>query len=173
MPLIDNNGKLFGLINLLDGVVTVAVIAGVIGVATVKAGYTAVDRMGTKGPAQVDVLIRANIEDLSMFKAGDKTFVTIRNVPYNKVQIVAVQAARTQEAIPTHDGESFRLTTDPTQPYASTVKLTLQDQGMETEDGIVWGGQKLKVGEPVDLEGLRYRLVGSVIDVRMVQGAKQ
>jgi hypothetical protein len=39
---------------------------------------------------------------------------------------------------------------------------------MQTEDGIIWGGQKLKVGVPIDVEGFKYRLRGSVLDVRMV-----
>ncbi|MNT41893.1 hypothetical protein D3C72_1782770 [compost metagenome] len=42
---------------------------------------------------------------------------------------------------------------------------------MQTEDGIIWGGQKLKVGVPIDVEGFKYRLRGSVLDVRMVESA--
>jgi hypothetical protein len=53
------------------------------------------------------------------------------------------------------------------------VILTLRDEGMETEDGIVWGGQKLKLGIPIDVEGFKYRLRGSVIDVRMVNPKQQ
>jgi hypothetical protein len=173
MPLIDKNGKLLGLVNLLDAVIIGAVVVAGVGMVSVRAGYTAVDKMGTKGPAEIDLLIRANIEDLSMFKVGDKAFVTIRNQPYDKVLITKVQAHRQQIAVPTHDGRDFRITTDPTTPYASEVLLTLRDEGMETEDGIVWGGQKLKLGVPIDVEGLKYRLRGSVIDVRMVKEAKQ
>ena len=41
--------------------------------------------------------------DLSMFKAGDKTFITIRNQPYDKVDIVAVTAKRQEIAGPIKD----------------------------------------------------------------------
>jgi hypothetical protein len=51
------------------------------------------------------------------------------------------------------------------------VILTLRSDGMQTEDGIIWGGQKLKVGVPIDVEGFKYRLRGSVLDVRMVDTA--
>jgi hypothetical protein len=178
MPLIDNRGKLFGLVNLLDALIISGVMAGVIGVVAVKSGYSAIDKVVTKqGPAEIDLMIKANIGDLSMFKVGEKTFVTIRNQPYDKVDITAVKAKRTEIAVPTKDGTAFRITTDPTAPYSSEVILTLRSDGMLTDDGIIWGGQKLKVGVPVDVEGLKYRLRGSVLDVRMVgekpAGAKQ
>lgn len=169
MPLIDGRGRLFGLVNIVDGLITLAVVGGFIGVVAVKNGYSSVKRMAlAQGPAEIDLLVRASIKDLSMFKAGDQAFITIRNQPYDKVQIVAVTARRQQVYIPINDGKDLRLVDDPTNPYASEVIFTLRDEGMETEDGIVWGGQKLKLGIPIDVEGFKYRLRGSVIDVRMV-----
>ncbi|MEB3195750.1 MAG: DUF4330 domain-containing protein [Candidatus Sericytochromatia bacterium] len=169
MPLVDERGRLFGLVNALDALITVAAFGLVIGVVAVKTGHTSVQRMAVRqGPAEVDVMIRANIKDLGMFKVGDKAFITIRNQPYDKVEIANVVAKRQQIAIPINDGKDLRLTTDPTAPYASEVLLTLRDAGMETEDGIVWGGQKLKLGNPIEVEGFKYRFKGSVIDVRMV-----
>ncbi|MEB3284272.1 MAG: DUF4330 domain-containing protein [Candidatus Sericytochromatia bacterium] len=173
MPLIDERGRFLGLFNVIDGLITVAVVGGFIGILAVKNGYSAVHRIAlAQGPAEVDLMIRANIKDLSMFKAGDKAFITIRNQPYDKVEIAAVSARRQQIYIPIDDGKNIRLIDDPTNPYASEIILTLRDEGMETEDGIVWGGQKLKLGIPIDVEGFKYRLRGSVIDVRMT-GTKQ
>ena len=174
MPLIDNRGKLFGVVNLLDALIVSGVMVGVIGVAAVKGGYSSVNKIVEKqGPAEIDLMIRANITDLGMFKAGEKAFVTIRNQPYDKVAIVKVSAKRSEIAVPINDGKGFRITTDPTMPYSSEVILTLRSDGMQTEDGIIWGGQKMKVGVPVDVEGFKYRLRGSVLDVRMVEEAKQ
>jgi len=169
MPLIDARGKLFGLVNALDALIVTTVTIGVVGVVAVKGGYSAVTRMAvSQGPAEVDLMIRANIKDLGIFKVGERAFITIRNQPYDKVEIVAVRAKRQEIAIPINDGKGLRVTQDPTTPYASEVLLTLRDNGMETEDGIVWGGQKLKLGVPIEVEGFKYRLKGSVIDVRMV-----
>lgn len=174
MPLIDPRGKLFGLVNALDLLIVATVMVGVIGVAAAKKGYSSIGVVEKQGPAEVTLMIKANIEDLSIFKKGDKAFVTIRNQPYDKVEITDVQAARAQIAVPTNDGKEFRVTTDPTQPWASQVILKLRDKGAQTDDGIIWGGQKLKVGVPIDVEGFKYRLRGSVLDVRMVDdGAKQ
>lgn len=172
MPLIDNRGKLFGMVNLLDALIVSGVMVGVIGVVAVKGGYSSINKIVEKqGPAEIDLMIKANIEDLSMFKVGDKSFVTIRNQPYDKVDITAVKAKRSEIAVPTKDGTAFRITNDPTAPYSSEVILTLRSDGMQTEDGIIWGGQKLKVGVPIDVEGFKYRLRGSVLDVRMVDAA--
>lgn len=172
MPLIDSRGKLFGLVNVLDGLIVASVMVGVIGVVAVKSGYSAVDKIvQQEGPAEITLMIKANIVDLSMFKKGEKTFVTIRNQPYDKVEITDVKSKRSEIAVPINDGKGFRITTDPTAPYSSEVILKLRDKGMLTEDGIIWGGQKLKVGVPIDVEGLKYRLRGSVLDVRMVEAA--
>jgi len=38
-----------------------------------------------------------------------------------------------------------------------------------TDDGLVLGDSKIKVGVPIELEGFKYRLKGSIIDVRTPQ----
>lgn len=168
--MIDSRGKIFGLVNVLDALIVTTVVCGFIGVVAVKNGYSSVGRIALRqGPAEIDLMIKASIKDLSMFKQGEKTFITIRNQPYDKVDIVAVTAKRQEVAVPIKDGAAFRMAQDPTNPYASEVILTLRDEGMETEDGIVWGGQKLKLGVPIEVEGYKYRLKGSVLDVRMVE----
>jgi hypothetical protein len=169
MPLIDSRGKLFGLVNVLDGLIVATTLVGVLGVLAVKSGATSLNKIIEKeGPAEVDLFIKANFEDLSMFKKGDKAFVTVRNQPYDKVEIVAVKSQRSLISVPINDGKDFRLTTDPATPFSTETVLTLRDKGAQTADGIVWGGQKLKVGVPIDVEGFKYRLRGSVLDVRMV-----
>ena len=175
MPLIDSRGKLFGLVNLLDALIITSVVFAGVGVVAVKSGNSAIDKVvERKGPAEVVLMIRANIVDLNMFKAGEKAFITIRNTPYDNVLITKADAHRSQIAVPTNDGKAFRLTTDPSSPYSSEVILHLRDDNaMQTADGIVWGGQKMKVGVPVDVEGFKYRLRGSVLDVRMVGEAKR
>ncbi|MDB5096884.1 MAG: hypothetical protein JWM80_1305 [Cyanobacteria bacterium RYN_339] len=172
MPLIDSRGKLFGAVNVLDGLIVATTILSVLGVAAVKSGATSLSKIIEKeGPAEIDLFIKANFEDLAMFKKGDKAFVTIRNQPYDKVEIANVLTKRSIISVPINDGKDFRLTTDPANPYSTEVVLTLRDKAAQTEDGIVWGGQKLKVGVPIDVEGFKYRLRGSVLDVRMVDTA--
>jgi hypothetical protein len=156
--------------NLFDALILGTVLLAGLGVVYVKSGYTAVDAMvEKKGPAEIDCMIKANIEDLSAFKVGDHPFITIRNQPYDKVEITVAKAQRSRFLVPINDGKDFRIATDPTEPFSSEVFLTLRDEGMQTEDGIIWGGQKMKVGVPVEIEGFKYRLKSSVVDVRMVK----
>ena len=57
-----------------------------------------------------------------------------------------------------------------TQRYELNEAFSLaHDEGSQPHDGIVWGGQKLKLGVPIEVEGYKYRLKGSVLDVRMVE----
>lgn len=171
MPFIDAGGRLFGRFNLIDGLIVAGVVVGGLGVGFAKVGRSAIAPVVEQsGPAEVDLMIRASLTDLGMFKEGEQTFVTVRNQPYDKVDIVKVVARRSQIAVPIKDGMAFRLTEDPSTPYSAEVLLTLRDVGQQTADGIVWGGQKLKVGVPIEVEGFKYRLRGSVLDVRMVAG---
>lgn len=173
MPLIDSRGKLFGLVNVLDGLIVVTTVVGVLGIVAVKGGATSLSKIIEKeGPAEIDLMIKANFKDPGMFKVGDKAFVTIRNQPYDKVDIVNVITHRSLISIPINDGKDLRMTNDPSAPYSMETILTLRDKASQTEDGIVWGGQKLKVGVPIDVEGFKYRLRGSVLDVRMVDDTK-
>lgn len=169
MPLIDSRGRVFGLLNLFDAAIAAAVLVGVVGVVVVKSGHNAIARLIEKtGTAEVDLMVRCNIENpQEKFRVGDKAFVTIRNVPYDKVAIAKVDVHRVRISVPIDNGRSLRVTNDPANPFATEVLLTLRSPAEETADGITWGSQKLKVGVPIDIEGKKYRLRGSVLDVRM------
>ena len=43
---------------------------------------------------------------------------------------------------------------------------------MITNDGAVLGGNKIKIGLPVDIEGFNYRLSGMVTDVKVLEALK-
>ena len=50
--------------------------------------------------------------------------------------------------------------------------MTLREKAQLTDDAIVLGGNKIKVGVPIDIEGFKYRLRGSIVDVRLVDQPK-
>ena len=52
--------------------------------------------------------------------------------------------------------------------YDILVTLIVEDAKI-TKDGAVVGGNKIKIGLPVTLEGPSYRLNGTVSDVRILQ----
>ena len=58
---------------------------------------------------------------------------------------------------------------DPTAPYTYNFLVTLTDKATITADGPVIGGNKIKTGLLVTLEGYKYRLNGVVSDVRVLK----
>ena len=167
--MIDSQGRLFGRFNLLD-LMTVVVLAGaVLGFGLAKAGRAGI-RAQIRGTAvaEVDCYIRGPVENVaSLIKPGDKTFITLRNVPYNAVRIIAVKATPQLIGVPQPNG-SLKAEPDPGDPLGEDILITIRDQARLTDDGAVFGDSKVKVGTPIDLEGYRYRLHGTIVGVRLL-----
>lgn len=100
-------------------------------------------------------------------KKGEKTFISIRNVPYSDLEIVDVNAGRRKIVIPTPTGQKVLTVTDDSQPDLYDVVVTLTDNAKITKDGAVVGGNKIKMGLPITLEGANYKFSGSVSDLQV------
>ena len=166
MSVLDEKGRLFGVVNLLDLSVAIVVLALVAGVLLVRMGRNPLDKVVVaKGPAEVTVLVRGSVLDLSIFKK-EKAFITIRNQPYAAVDIVDFKAERMSVPVPAPNGKAVTALPDPTIPWGSNVLLTIRDEHAEaTSEGIVLGGNKVKVGVQIELETFQYRLTGAVVKV--------
>ncbi len=101
----------------------------------------------------------------SPFRVGDDSFITIRNVPYTKLKIVDVKFDRRKIALPSDNKEKFVVIDDVSSPFQYDFLITLVDTGKITDDGVVVGGNKLKIGVPIVLEGKNYKLNGTLSDV--------
>lgn len=100
---------------------------------------------------------------------GDKTFISIRNVPYSDLDIVDVKADRRKLVLQTPSTKKVVIVVeDPAQPDLYDVVVTLTDKAKITKDGAVVGGNKIKLGLPITLEGANYRFTGSVSDLQIV-----
>lgn len=100
-------------------------------------------------------------------KKGEKTFISIRNVPYSDLEIVNVIADRRKIIIPTPTGQKVVTVTDISQPDLYDVVVTLTDDAKITKDGAVVGGNKIKMGLPITLEGANYKFSGIVSDLQV------
>ena len=56
---------------------------------------------------------------------------------------------------------------DPAQPSLFDAVITISDVAKITKDGAVVGGNKIKMGLPVTLEGKRYKFNGTISDIRV------
>lgn len=102
-------------------------------------------------------------------KKGEKTFISIRNVPYSDLDIVDVKADRRKIVLQTPSTKKVVIVVeDVSQPDLYDVIVTLTDKAKITKDGAVVGGNKIKLGLPITLEGADYRFTGSVSDIQIV-----
>lgn len=100
---------------------------------------------------------------------GDKTFISIRNVPYSDLNIVDVKADRRKIVLPTLNSKKVVIVVeDVSQPDLYDVVVTLTDVAKITKDGAVVGGNKIKMGLPITLEGPDYKFTGSVSDIKII-----
>ena len=101
-------------------------------------------------------------------KANDKTFITIRNVPYTELNVVKVNSDSRKIVLPSlKNKEQYILIKDPAQPSIYDAVITITDTAKITKDGAVVGGNKIKMGLPVTLEGKNYKFNGTISDVRV------
>ena len=97
-------------------------------------------------------------------KNNDKTFVSIRNVPYTQLEVVDVNSQPRKTFSPQSKNI---LVLDPSQIALYDAIITVKDVAKITKDGAVVGGNKIKIGLPIVLEGDVYKFNGTVSDVRV------
>ena len=101
-------------------------------------------------------------------KANEKTFISIRNVPYSDLDILDVKADRKKVVLPILNSKKVMVIEDPSQAYVYDMIVTLSDTAKITKDGAVVGGNKIKMGLPITLEGKDYKFNGTVSDLKIM-----
>lgn len=167
------DGKFLGKINIIDFLVVLFIILGLTGIFLVKSGKFLTSSQVNQGTKEVqfDVLMRGIklSKEFDVLKVGDKSFITIRNVPYTKLTILKAEKSLWQTSIPDPKNPTRAIAVvDPTTPYTYNFLVTLKDNAIITPDGPVIGGNKIKIGIPIELEGYSYKFGGCVSDVRVM-----
>ena len=101
-------------------------------------------------------------------RADDKTFISIRNVPYSDLDILNVKAERKKIVLPILNSKKVMVVEDPSQANMYDLVVTLSDTAKITKDGAVVGGNKIKMGLPITLEGKDYKFNGTVSDLKIM-----
>ena len=104
-------------------------------------------------------------DTVSPFKAGENAFITIRNVPYTKLKIVAVDGLPRMTILPSNNKEGYKVIQDVSMPNLYDLIVKLEDTAKQTPDGYVAGGNKIKMGIPVVIEGEKYKYTGVISNV--------
>lgn len=98
-------------------------------------------------------------------KVNEKTFITIRNVPYTELTVMGVDSQPRKIYAP---NSTLNVVKDPSQPALYDAVVTIKDMAKITKDGAVVDGNKIKMGLPVTLEGEKYRFNGTISDINLV-----
>ena len=80
-----------------------------------------------------------------------------------------VKADRRKIVLPSLNSKKVVIVVeDESQPDLYDVVVTLTDTAKITKDGAVVGGNKIKLGLPITLEGADYKFTGSVSDIKVI-----
>lgn len=99
------------------------------------------------------------------FKVGDDAFITIRNVPYTRLKITAIDGRPRMTYVTAKNGKGFEIVEDVSMPGLYDFIIRLEDNAKKTPDGYVAGGNKIKMGIPVVIEGELYKYQGTISNI--------
>lgn len=160
--------KVLGRFNSLDSICLIVLLIAAFGFSLAKAGYAGVDQVITgKAVVNIDIYFAGlKTKDPEMFKKGEKTALTIRNQPIEgALTITNVKHWPKQVSFVSPAGKVFAAD-DPAQPLAHDFIITISSEAERTNDGfVVKGGQKIKIGNQVELENFSYRVQGVVVGI--------
>lgn len=165
-------------LNAFDSAVIVLVVLCALGFGMARAGHAGVDKIiEGKSRIEFDVfLIGLKTLDTDLFKVGDVSAITIRNRPVEPpMKISKVEHWPHKASFLAPDGKSAvafadpALTNDEKTPLAYDYVVTVEETADRTKDGYVVSGNKIKIGNQVELEGFKYRTQGVVVDIREAQ----
>ena len=167
-------------IRIVDYIIIIGIIiACCVGFLTYKGIHKTADKsVDAVSQIKFDVFIRGITYTGSELpiKANEKTFISIRNVPYSDLMITSVKAEKRKIVLPvlnTKNTKTFIVVEDVSQPNVYDAVVTLEDKAKITKDGAVVGGNKIKIGLPITLEGVDYRLNGTVSNIQLTHGTEE
>lgn len=109
----------------------------------------------------------------SPVRPGDQTFISIRNVPYTALRVIDAKTDTKKTVIPNPKGNTpFTIVDDYSQMFMYDIVVTIIDTAKITKDGAIVGGNKIKIGLPITLEGIDYKFNGTVSNIQMLTDAQ-
>lgn len=159
--------------NLIDFLILLTILLSFTGCCINKLGKGNLNKViQDKETIAIDVLLQEVYTTAkNLISAGEKTSITIRNRPHASLDIIATKALPKTFVLALPNG-SPKTINDPTKNNVADYIITLKDFAIKTEDGYVIGGKKIKIGNPVELEGFNYRLHGKIINIYPLKDEK-
>jgi Domain of unknown function (DUF4330) len=176
MAILDSQGRVFGKVSILDVGAALIILFVIAGIFLFPGSSGSVAQLGVQNkPVEVDVMVRGlTVADppglLSSIQEAGKTNIIIRNQPYGQIDVKGVRELPRTVAAPQPDG-SLKALPDPRPELDLTIDMliTLSGDAQIVDNGPVLGNNKIKIGTPLELEGLTYRFNTSVVGVRILE----
>jgi len=176
MAILDSRGRLFGKVSILDIGAALVIGLTIAGIFLVPGDAGSVAQIGaTVQPVEVDLMIRGlTVADpdalFQSIQDEGETEIIIRNQPYGNVEVKSVQRLPRSVAVPQPDG-SIESAPDPRPELDFTIDMliTLAGEAQVTDNAVVFGNNKMKIGNPVSIEGQTYRINTSIVGVRILE----
>ena len=151
-------------------IVVIIIFALIVGFLTMKGKRaTSSNQIEASVPIELEIYLRGvtTTSDEPLFEKDGETFITIRNVPYTKLKIKDVKFDKKKVLVPTLNSKKpYIVVDDETASYQYDYIVKVVDDAKITKDGdAVVGGNKVKIGIPITLEGAKYKLNGVITNV--------
>ncbi|ANV83517.1 pyruvate/2-oxoglutarate dehydrogenase complex,dihydrolipoamide dehydrogenase (E3) component [Picosynechococcus sp. PCC 7003] len=176
MALLDSKGRLFGKVSILDLGALLIILGLIFGIFFLPGKSGSVAQIGTATEkVEVELLVRGlSVKSpeafVTEFQASETTSIVIRNQPFANVGIKSIELLPRTTPVPQPDGSVLPLN-DP-RPEVQNIgdfRVVLTSDAQKTDNGYVFGNNKVKIGHTLRLEGFNYDFNGSVIDIRAVE----
>jgi hypothetical protein len=158
-------------VNVVDFGLLLLLLMCAAGFGLARAGHAGVNQViEGVGKIGIDVYITGlKTKDLDLFKVGEKSAVTIRNQPVQPPMTIAkVEHSQKLVTFLSIDGKKAVALPDLANPIAYDFLVTVVDEAERTPDGYVVRGNKIKLGNQIELEGFKYRVQGVVVDIKPI-----
>ncbi len=166
---IDPQGRLWGRLSVVDMALGGFLLLLALGILAVQSGIQTTSGAVVEGETDLTytVLLRhvSVLHPERLFKPGSSVNMMIRNQPRGKVPVVSATFQPVRHVVPKADG-SFVMIPDPRLPDTYDFRVTLSDHALQTANGYVAHGIKLKTGMKLLLEGRAYQVPGVMIDIQ-------
>ncbi len=176
MAILDSKGRLFGKVSIVDVGAVLLALSVLIGIFFIPGNTGSVAQVGaTLKSVEVDLMVRGlTVSDpdglIQSIETEGKTDIIIRNQPYAAVDVSSVQKLPRTVAAPQPDG-SLKPINDPRPEldFTTDMIITLASNAQVTDDSVVFGNNKVKIGTQMEVEGQTYRFNTTVVGVRILE----
>ncbi|MER3432325.1 MAG: pyruvate/2-oxoglutarate dehydrogenase complex,dihydrolipoamide dehydrogenase (E3) component [Leptolyngbya sp. ERB_1_1] len=168
MAIVDSQGRLFGKVSILDVGAALVILMVVFGIFIFPGASGSAQ--GAKQPVEVDVIVRGLLagDPKNVVKVGNTTNILVRKQPSGTAKVKEIKFLPRTVATPQPDG-TLKVFPDPRPELALTtdMMLTLANEVPIVEGTPVLGGEKVKVGTTIELDGPTYNFASSVVGIRI------